>query len=100
MVDLVDGVPAVVGSIAWLRCEVEDRLERYDHDLFFARVTEVREGRLKEPPLLYSSRLGWRATGDRARERGRSIRDELLGRLELESDGPESDGTDQTSPLG
>ncbi|MDY7106101.1 MAG: flavin reductase family protein [Actinomycetota bacterium] len=84
MVELVDGVPSVVGSIAWLRCEVEDRLERYDHDLFFARVTDVRAGRLKEPPLLYSSRLGWRATGERARERGRSIRDELLARLQEE----------------
>lgn len=87
MVELVDGVPSVVGSIAWLRCEVEDRLQRYDHDLFFARVTDVREGRLKEPPLLYSSRLGWRVTGDRARERGRSIRDELLARLEHETAG-------------
>ena len=38
-------------------------------------------GRLKEPPLLYSSRLGWRITGDKAREPGRSIRDELLERL-------------------
>ena len=52
-----------------------------DHDLFFARVVGVGAGRLKEPPLLYSSRLGWRITGDRAREPGRSIRDELLERL-------------------
>jgi len=41
----------------------------------------VVEGRLKEPPLLYSSRLGWRATGDKAREPGVSIRDALLERL-------------------
>jgi hypothetical protein len=52
-----------------------------DHELFFARVVEVGAGRLKEPPLLYSSRLGWRITGDKAREPGRSIRDELLERL-------------------
>ena len=41
-----------------------------DHELFFARVVEVGAGRLKEPPLLYSSRLGWRVTGDKAREPG------------------------------
>ena len=52
-----------------------------DHELFFARVVEVGAGRLKEPPLLYSSRLGWRVTGDKARVPGRSIRDELLERL-------------------
>ena len=52
-----------------------------DHELFFARVVEVGPGRLKEPPLLYSSRLGWRVTGDKAREPGRSVRDELLERL-------------------
>ena len=52
-----------------------------DHELFFARVVEVGAGRLKEPPLLYSSRLGWRITGDKAREPGVSIRDELLARL-------------------
>jgi hypothetical protein len=52
-----------------------------DHDLFFARVVDVGAGRLKQPPLLYSSRLGWRVTGDKARQPGRSIRDELLDRL-------------------
>ena len=79
------GVP---DSIAWLDCEVLDRLRELpgagplDHDLFFARVTSVESGRLGEPPLLYSSRLGWRATGDKAREPGVSIRDKLLARLE------------------
>lgn len=82
-----DGLPVVANGIAWLRCEVEDRIERYDHDLFFARVTAVSEGRLKEPPLLYSSRLGWRVTGASARARGESVRDRLLGRLaESEAD--------------
>ena len=78
-----DGLPVVPDSIAWLRCEVFDRtsVPGGDHDLFFARVVATREGRLREPPLLYSSRLGWRITGDKAREPGRSIRDELLERL-------------------
>lgn len=79
-----DGLPVVPGSIAYLRCEVFDRRKPdgdMDHELFFARVTGTREGRLREPPLLYSSRLGWRVTGDKAREPGRSIRDELLVRL-------------------
>jgi hypothetical protein len=52
-----------------------------DHRLFFARVVAVQPGRLKEPPLLYSSRLGWRIAGDKAREPGTSVRDALLQRL-------------------
>jgi hypothetical protein len=31
--------------------------------------------------LLYSSRLGWRIAGDKAREPGTSVRDGLLQRL-------------------
>lgn len=79
-----DGAWDVVpNSIAWLGCEVERNLDAgLDHDLFLARVVAVGEGRLKEPPLLYSSRLGWRVTGDGAREPGVSIRDQLLGRLD------------------
>lgn len=81
--DLVDGLPRVRDCIAWLACEVEDHVAgRYDHDLFFARVTAVREGRLGEPPLLYSSRLGWRAAGGRIREPGGSVRDRLLARVD------------------
>lgn len=83
-----DGLPVVPNSIAWLRCETFDRAQMRDHELFFARVTAVQEGRLREPPLLYSSRLGWRATGGKARESGASIRDRLLARLE---DVPEED---------
>jgi flavin reductase (DIM6/NTAB) family NADH-FMN oxidoreductase RutF len=73
--------PYVPNSIAWLHCETFDRIERFDHDLFLATVTEVREGRLGEPPLLYSARHGWRVTGDNAREKGQSVRDELLARV-------------------
>lgn len=90
--EVVDGLPVVRNCIAWLRCEVIGRQQviaspdggaghELDHELFFARVTAVGEGRLGEPPLLYSSRLGWRATGDKAREPGTSIRDTLLERL-------------------
>jgi flavin reductase (DIM6/NTAB) family NADH-FMN oxidoreductase RutF len=77
----VDGLPVVRNCIAWLHCEVFQRLTMQDHELFFARVTAVGPGRLKDPPLLYSSRLGWRATGDKAREPGVSVRDRLLERL-------------------
>lgn len=87
--EAVDGGWHVVPrAIAWLGCEVERELDAgLDHDLFLARIVAVGEGRLREPPLLYSSRLGWRATGDRAREPGRSVRDELLDRLgELPTD--------------
>jgi flavin reductase (DIM6/NTAB) family NADH-FMN oxidoreductase RutF len=75
------GLPVVPNAIAWLRCATFQRMEMADHELFFARVVEVAPGRLKEPPLLYSSRLGWRATGDKAREPGMSVRDQLLDRV-------------------
>lgn len=76
-----EGPCVVPDAIAWLRCRILRIMEMEDHHLVFARVVEVVPGRLKEAPLLYSSRLGWRATGDRAREAGRSIRDELLARV-------------------
>ena len=74
-------LPVVRNCIAWLRCTTFEVKPMADHELFFATVVEVGAGRLKEPPLLYSSRLGWRITGERARQPGRSIRDELLARL-------------------
>ncbi len=79
--DPESGLPVVPNSIAYLTCETFDRIERFDHDLFLANVVGVREGRLAEPPLLYSARHGWRITGDKAREKGVSIRDELLARV-------------------
>ena len=75
------GLPVVANSITWLECEVFQRVPMIDHELFFSRVVDVGAGRLREPPLLYSSRLGWRATGDRARDKGDSVRDRLLARL-------------------
>ena len=88
-------LPVVRDAIAWLRCEVFETKEMADHVLFFARVVAVQPGRLKEPPLLYSSRLGWRIAGDKAREPGMSIRDGLLERLAAlgiaDDDEPEED---------
>jgi flavin reductase (DIM6/NTAB) family NADH-FMN oxidoreductase RutF len=74
-------LPVVRNCIAWLRCEIFEQMTMADHELLFARVVEVGAGRLKDPPLLYSSRLGWRITGDKAREPGTSVRDVLLERL-------------------
>lgn len=74
-------LPVVVDAIAWLRCAVVDRKELVDHVLFFATVTDVMPGRLGQPPLTYSSRLGWRIASERAREPGSSVRDALLDRL-------------------
>jgi flavin reductase (DIM6/NTAB) family NADH-FMN oxidoreductase RutF len=83
LIETIDGLPVVRDSVAWMRCEVEDVISgRYDHDLFFARVVAVGTGRLDAPPLLYSSRHGWRITGEKAREPGTSIRDRLLERLD------------------
>ncbi len=94
----VDGLPVVRDSVAWFLCDVEDTISgRYDHDLFFARVTASGTGRLDEPPLLYSSRHGWRATGGKAREPGTSIRDRLLARL-AEAEASEAEPADQTDP--
>jgi hypothetical protein len=67
----------------------------FDHDLFFARVIAVGEGRLKAPPLLYSSRLGWRVTGESARQPGDSIRDRLLARLAALGVDVDEDGEDE-----
>lgn len=90
--ELIEGMPVVRNSIAWLRCEVFETKPMFDHELFFARVVDVGYGRLKEPPLLYSSRLGWRVTGGKAREQGMSVRDRLLERL-----GEAGAGTDDDS---
>ncbi len=79
--EMMDGLPVVRDSVAWLRCDVFDRKTMRDHELFFAEVTGYGYGRLKEPTLLYSSRHGWRALGERARKPGDSIRDRLLARL-------------------
>jgi flavin reductase (DIM6/NTAB) family NADH-FMN oxidoreductase RutF len=76
-----DGPPVVPNAIAWLRCRTFLRTPMEDHDLVFARVEAAVPGRLREPPLLYSSRLGWRISGDRAREPGVSVRDQLLDRV-------------------
>ena len=73
--------PVVADAIAWLECEIFDRKTMFDHELFFARVMTVEGLRLREPPLAYSSRLGWRVAGDKAREPGVSVRDSLLARL-------------------
>ena len=66
-------LPVVRNCIAWLRCETFEVKRMIDHDLFFARVTATQTGRLDEPPLLYSSRLGWRIAGDRARQPGQAV---------------------------
>lgn len=79
----VDGLPVVSNCIAALACSVEGEMQMHDHRLFFARVTDVKPMRLREAPLMYSSRLGWRIGSEKAREPGRSIRDELLERLSL-----------------
>lgn len=76
-----DDLPVVPDAVAWLRCEIFDEKDVVDHRLYFARVTEVQGGRLREPPLTYSSRLGWRVASEKAREPGVSIRDALLERV-------------------
>jgi hypothetical protein len=93
----VDGWPVVPRNIAWLGCEVLERRDEVadaplDHTLFFARVVAWGEGRLGEAPLLYSSRLGWRVTGEKARQAGDDVRDRLLARLAEHEQEHASDG--------
>lgn len=88
----------VPDCVSWLGCEVFERSTLLDdHELFFARVVEVGEGRLDEPPLLYSARHGWRITGDKARQPGESIRDQLLARLEAVESGQDGHIEDEES---
>ncbi len=91
------GVPFVANCIAWLRADVFDRKEMFDHVLFFSRVSDYGYGRLREAPLLYSSRHGWRVTGARARVPGDSVRDRLLARLAAAGfdAAPERDDSDE-----
>ena len=93
-------LPVVRNCIAWLRCEIFDTKEMADHQLLFARVVDVGAGRLREAPLLYSSRLGWRISGDRAREPGAGVRDALLERLAAAGfdDGPDNDADEDQDP--
>jgi flavin reductase (DIM6/NTAB) family NADH-FMN oxidoreductase RutF len=92
LLETVDGHAVVPGCLAWFHCEVVGRTRsvgghegfpvmELDHELVFGRAVAWGEGRLGEPPLLYSPRLGWRVTGGRAREGTVSIRDRLLERL-------------------
>lgn len=92
----LDDLPIVANCIAALRCSIESSLEVQDHRLLLCRVTDVKPGRLREPPLVYSSRLGWRIASERAREPGRSVRDELLDRLSAA--GFDADLTDDGDP--
>lgn len=94
-----DGLPVVPDAIAAMACETIEVQEsvggvELDHHLVVARVSAVREGRLRQPPLLYSSRLGWRACGDKAREPGESVRDRLLERLAAAGFDPPADDAD------
>jgi flavin reductase (DIM6/NTAB) family NADH-FMN oxidoreductase RutF len=90
-----DGHPVVPGCIAWFTAEVFEQMTMADHELVFGRVTASGVGRLEQPPLLYSSRHGWRVTGEKAREPGVSIRDQLLARLDApDPQGPAGDGGD------
>lgn len=78
----IDGRPVVRDCIAWLFCEVFDRVDVHDHTLFLARVEAVGEGRLDQPALTYSSRKGWRIADSPARRPGQSVRDKLLAMVE------------------
>lgn len=80
------GLPVVPDSIAWLRCEVREITSPVvDHRLVLAEVTDVAEGRLRETPLVYSSRLGWRGAATKVRSAQDAVRDTLLARAEGQS---------------
>lgn len=73
----------VANAIGWMDCGVIGApIPIEDHLLVLARVDAVEEGRLDQPPLVYSSRQGWRIADTPARAPGESVRDELLRRLD------------------
>jgi flavin reductase (DIM6/NTAB) family NADH-FMN oxidoreductase RutF len=88
----VDGLPVVDDCVAWLYCEVTDRIPVGDHVLVVAEVTRVGEGRLKAAALTYSSRKGWRMADTPARHRGVSVRDKLLDMVEDAGDETDAGG--------
>ncbi len=92
------GWTIVPGSIAWFGVETFQQLPMGDHRLLFGRVVWYEEGRLKEPPLLYSARHGWRVTGGPAREKGVSVRDRLLTRVAEAAAGEGDVGADPAAP--
>lgn len=80
--EVVDGWPQVAGAIGWMRCVSEgEPIPVVDHLILLARVVDVREGRLDQPALVYSSRQGWKVADTPARQPGESVRDVLLERL-------------------
>ena len=78
---VVEGRPVVPDCLAWVHAKIFQSLPMRDHELLFAEVVEYGYGRLREAPLIYSSRHGWRIANDKARAPGESPRDALLARL-------------------
>lgn len=78
---LIDGRPVVPDCLAWVHARIFQTMPMRDHELMFAEITEYGYLRLREAPLVYSSRHGWRVANDKARAPGESPRDELLARL-------------------
>ena len=76
-----NGHPVVADCLSWVHAEIFEAKTMDDHELLFARVTDFGYGRLREAPLVYSSRHGWRVANDKARGPNESPRDELLARL-------------------
>ena len=76
-----NGHPVVADCLAWVHAETFETKTMIDHELLFARVVDYGYGRLREAPLVYSSRHGWRVANDKARGPNESPRDELLARL-------------------
>lgn len=75
------GHPVVADCLAWVHAKIFDTKTMVDHELLFAEVVDFGYGRLREAPLVYSSRHGWRVANDKARGPNESPRDELLARL-------------------
>jgi len=78
---VVDGRTVVPDCLAWVHARTFQTMPMRDHELMFADIVEYGYGRLREAPLVYSSRHGWRIANDKARAPGESPRDALLARL-------------------
>ena len=49
------GAPIIVGALAWVECEIEERLPGGDHTIFIGRVVDLAVPRPDAAPLLFYS---------------------------------------------
>jgi flavin reductase (DIM6/NTAB) family NADH-FMN oxidoreductase RutF len=49
------GAPIIVGALAWVECEIAERIPGGDHTIFIGRVVDLAVARPDAGPLLFYS---------------------------------------------